>query len=127
LVEKPLMGWEIAAGPEELRSDGKGIRWRWSLYDPDEAETKALSIDVNEDALASRVVSDETARAIVSQGQSAIAEVIDWPVPPDHIEISDDGIVRRGGTRPEDGDPLSRIKKWFAERDIVVEFEKVDS
>ena len=122
-----LMGWAIASGPDEIRSGGNGVRWRWRLRDLDRDETKALSIDVSEDALASRILSEEAARAIMSQGRSAIADVIDWRDLPDRIEISDERVEPSGGTEPDEGTPLARIEKWFDDQNVVLRITPLES
>jgi hypothetical protein len=121
------MGWQIDFGPDELAAGDRGVRWRWRLRDPDRGETKLLSIDVSEDALASKVVSEETARAIVSKGRSAIADVIDWPDLPDHIEVSKARIQPSGGKEPEERGRLDRIKNWFEEQNVELNVERSES
>jgi hypothetical protein len=94
------MSWSIESGPEEVTSGGyDGVLWRWYLEGL--ARRKPLLVGVSGTVLASRTIPEDTARAIASRGRSAVAEVLDWPEPPERIDfVTADAPAVTGGVRP---------------------------
>lgn len=124
------MSWSIVSGPDEVRAGGyDGVLWQWRLRR--DGSTKVLLIGVSGTALASRTVPEITARAIASRGRSAVADVLDWPEPPDRMDFyTTDAPKIEGGTPPQEpGDEdaeLRRVKEWFSEQGLELKVHPVD-
>jgi hypothetical protein len=125
------MSWVIASGPTEVRAGGyDGVLWQWRVRS-DNGNEKNLLVGISGTALASRRLPEGTARAIASRGRSAVADVLDWPEPPDRIDFfTTDDQSFEGGDPPasaeDEAADLARVEEWFRERGLELNVHQVD-
>jgi hypothetical protein len=55
-----------------------------------------------------------------TQGKSEVEIVLDWPEPPDEIEVHAEGVKRTGGDPGPEQREINEIVEWFSQRGAVV-------
>jgi hypothetical protein len=114
-----------------IEDDGKSLNpasydgsvWQWRLRhadDPQRGHVLILRITGTAMAMGKEALPFRAEIARDSQGRSEVEVILDWPEPPDEIEIHSQGVRRSGGDPGPEQREINEIVEWFDERGAVV-------
>ena len=118
------MRWLIEGDGREVHQSGDRIAWQWRLRNGTSGESRAVlvsltgtTMSMGEDALTGRGL---LARG--SRGRSEVEMLLDWPEPPNHVEVHSRGVQLLGGDPGPELRELHEIVNWFDERGALLVF-----
>jgi hypothetical protein len=120
------MLWVIHGDGQPQNPQGyDGSVRQWQLLaddDPDRQHQVLVRITGTAMAMGEDALSIRAATARETQGRSEVEQVLEWPQPPDEIEIGSTGVRRFGGDPGPEQREINEIVEWFDERGAIVMF-----
>jgi hypothetical protein len=120
------MPWIIHGEAQAADSHGyDGAVWQWQVIaenDPSQQRFVVLLISGTVMAMGEEALSTRIAVARDTHGRSEVEMVLDWPEPPEQIDVHSHGVRPAGGDPGPEQREVNEIIEWFDERGAFVIF-----